>query len=105
MPLFFTGNLPHSLDIYAAMIGLNGLGSLDMYHFGTSAMTISFVFVALAWVAIAGRINIRYYAGNKEQYFMQNVSGAYALLLWAGFLLTISRLAANSFSPFLYFQF
>ena len=27
------------------------------------------------------------------------------LLLWAGFGLSLSRLAANSFSPFLYFQF
>jgi len=106
MPLFFTGNLPHSLDIYAAMLGLNGLGSLDLYWFGTSAMTLSFVFVAMAWITIAGVINVRYYAGtNKEQYFMRNVSGLSALLLWAGFLLTISRLAANSFSPFLYFQF
>lgn len=105
MPLFFTGNLPHSLDIYRAMIGLNGIGSLDIYRFGTSTMTISFVFLALAWIVIAGRINIRYYAGNKENYFMQQVSGVQALLLWAIFLLTISRLAANSFSPFLYFQF
>jgi alginate O-acetyltransferase complex protein AlgI len=106
MPLFFTGNLPHSLEVYKAMIGLNGFGSLDMYWFGTSAMTLSFALVALLWIAIAGGINIRYYAGiNKDQYFMHSVSGFSAVLLWAGFILTLSRLAANSFSPFLYFQF
>ena len=33
------------------------------------------------------------------------VGGFSALLLWVGFLLTLTRLAANSFSPFLYFQF
>ena len=106
MPLFFTGNLPHSLEIYQAMIGLNGFGSLDMYWFGTSVMTLAFTLIALLWVVIAGGINIRYYAGaNKDQYFMQHVGGVNALLLWAGFILTLSRLAANSFSPFLYFQF
>jgi alginate O-acetyltransferase complex protein AlgI len=105
MPLFFTGDLQHSLGIYAAMLGMNGIGTLDLYLFGTSMMTISFALVAVVWLVIAGAINSRYYAGNKEQYFMQHVGGFSALLLWAGFALAISRLAANSFSPFLYFQF
>jgi alginate O-acetyltransferase complex protein AlgI len=84
---------------------MNGIGTLDLYLFGTSAMTISFALVAVVWLVVAGAINSRYYAGNKEQYFMQHVGGFSALLLWAGFALAISRLAANSFSPFLYFQF
>jgi alginate O-acetyltransferase complex protein AlgI len=106
MPLFFTGNLPHSLLVYQAMLGFNGVGSLEPYWLGTSAMTLSFTLVALLWLVVAGTINQRYYAGNKQQpYFMQHVDGLNTLLLWAVFLLTLSRLAANSFSPFLYFQF
>lgn len=106
MPLFFTGNLPHALQVYQALIGLNGIGSLDLYWFGTSAMTMTFTLIALLWIVIAGGINIRYYAGTgQDQYFMQHVSGFSALLLWVDFLLTLTRLAANSFSPFLYFQF
>lgn len=106
MPLFFTGALPHALQIYKALIGLNGIGSLDLYWFGTSAMTMTFTLIALLWIVIAGSINIRYYASAGQQpYFMQHVSGFGTLLLWLGFLLTITRLAANSFSPFLYFQF
>jgi alginate O-acetyltransferase complex protein AlgI len=43
-------------------------------------------------------------AGNKDGYFMRHVGVLHSLLLWAG-LLALSSLAANSFSPFLYFQF
>ena len=106
MPLFFTGALPHALQIYKALIGVNGFGSLDLYWFGTSAMTMTFTLIALLWIVVAGSINIRYYANAGQQgYFMQHVSGVGMLLLWLGFLLTLTRLAANSFSPFLYFQF
>jgi alginate O-acetyltransferase complex protein AlgI len=105
MPLFFTNDLRHSLDIYQALFGFNGLGSLDLYVFGASKMAMSFAAVALCWLVLAGSNNVRYYAGNKEQYFMRHVGGLKAVLLWAGFALALSSLAANSFSPFLYFQF
>ncbi|HLD64818.1 MAG TPA: MBOAT family O-acyltransferase [Pseudomonas sp.] len=105
MPLFITGNLKHSLEIFAGLFGLNGLGSLDLYFLGTSSLSMSFVLVALVWLVIAGTINNRFYAHKGQAYFMQHVSGLGTLLLWAGFGLSITRLAANSFSPFLYFQF
>ncbi|MDF3932608.1 MBOAT family O-acyltransferase [Pseudomonas citronellolis] len=105
MPLFFTNNLAHSLDIYAALFGLHGFGSLDMYVLGASKMTMAFTALALVWLALAGINNVRFYAGNKDGYFMASVSGLNMLLLWAGFFVALSSLAANSFSPFLYFQF
>lgn len=105
MPLFYTGDLRHSMDIYAGLLGVNGIGSLSGYVYGASLMTMGFVAVGLAWIAVAGRINTVYYANRKQPYFMQHVGGMSALLLWVGFALAITRLAANSFSPFLYFQF
>jgi len=54
---------------------------------------------------LAGVNNVRFYAGNKEGYFMRHVGALHSVLLWGGFLLALSSLAANSFSPFLYFQF
>jgi alginate O-acetyltransferase complex protein AlgI len=105
MPFFFTGDIDHALKIHAGMFGLNGIGSLDAYFTETSSMTVAFTGLALAWIALAGRINLRYYAGHKQGYLMEHVSGLSMLLLWAGFGLSLSRLAANSFSPFLYFQF
>ena len=105
MPLFYTGDLRHSLDIYAGLFGLNGLGSINGYLYGASLMTMSFVLLGIAWMLVAGRINLRYYANDQQRYFMQHVSGYGAILLWAGFALSLTRLAASSFSPFLYFQF
>ena len=68
-------------------------------------MALSFILLAAVWSVIAGRINLLYYTSQKQPYFMQHVSGFGALLLWVGFVVALSRLAANSFSPFLYFQF
>ncbi|UYZ83294.1 membrane-bound O-acyltransferase family protein [Entomomonas sp. E2T0] len=105
MPLFFTSNLNHSIDIYGSLFGLNGFGDLDIYIYGSSRMTVAFLAITVLWTLIAGIINKRYYLGNKDNYFMQRATGFNSLLLWAGFLLALSSLAANSFSPFLYFQF
>lgn len=105
MPLFFTSNLAHSIEIYKAMFGFNGTGNLDLYVLGASKMAMSFALVAVAWLILSGINNVRFYAGNKQQYFMRHVGGMKMLLLWAGFALALSSLAAHSFSPFLYFQF
>lgn len=105
MPLFFTMDLRHSLDIYRALLGLNGFGSLELYVLGASKMAMAFALVAVAWLILAGINNVRFYAGNQEGYFMRHVGVLHSLLLWAGFLLALSSLAASSFSPFLYFQF
>lgn len=106
MPLFFTGSLSHSLDIYMALFGLNGLGNLDIYLIGASKMTMAFCIPMMCWIILAGRTNLRYYAeNNKEHYFMRSVTGWNMIFLWAAFLLSLISLSANSFSPFLYFQF
>lgn len=105
MPLFFTMDLRHSLDIYKALFGFNGMGSLELYVLGASKMAMAFALVALVWLLLAGINNVRFYAGNKEGYFMRHVGALHSLMLWGGFLLALSSLAANSFSPFLYFQF
>lgn len=104
MPFFTTGSLHHSLDVYRAMIGLDGFGSLAPYVIGTSKMTIAFVFVALAWLFLAGWQNVKY-AESKGRYVMESVTGVQAVLLWLGFVLAVTKLSASSFSPFLYFQF
>ncbi|QKE65533.1 MBOAT family protein [Aquipseudomonas campi] len=105
MPFFITGDIDHAVNILTGMFGLRGLGSLDAYFIETSSMTVAFTGLAILWIILAGRINLRYYAGHKQGYWMQHVGGLGTLLLWAGFGLSLSRLAANSFSPFLYFQF
>jgi len=105
MPLFITHDLAHSIVMYSGQLGFHGLGTIDYYLLSTSRMTMLFVLVATIWVIISGIINRRYYNDTKASYFMQHVHGWNSALIWAGFFLAISKLAANSFSPFLYFQF
>ncbi|MBT1445097.1 membrane-bound O-acyltransferase family protein [Shewanella sp. JM162201] len=105
MPLFFTGELGHSFEVYKGLLGINGMGSLQGYYYGVSSLPLLFVAVALLWLLLAGRSNYRFYHRGEQGYLFQNVAGLQAVLLWGGFALALSRLAANSFSPFLYFQF
>ncbi|NMY41983.1 MBOAT family protein [Pseudomonas sp. WS 5013] len=105
MPFFITGDMQHALRIIPAMLGFNGIGSLEVYLLATSQMTLAFTLVAVVWLLLAGRLNLRFYAGAQQGYWMQHVGGLSMLALWAAFGLSLSRLAANSFSPFLYFQF
>src|SRR5690606_25293070 len=92
MPLFVTGDLRHSLEIYQGMLGLRGIGSLEFYLIGTSQLTLSFVAVAILWVALAGAHNRRFYALPGSPYLMRHVQGIGSLVLWVGFALAISRL-------------
>ncbi|WP_344807174.1 hypothetical protein [Allohahella marinimesophila] len=105
MPLFSTGDLGKSIEIYAGALGLNGIGNIDNYLYYTSATSFAFVFIALGWIVVAGVINRRFYSLKPEMYFMKHVGGAQAVLLWVAFGLSVTKLAASSFSPFLYFQF
>lgn len=105
MPLFSTGDLGKSIEIYAGAFGMNGVGNIDNYLYLTSATSFAFVFIAVAWIIVAGVINRRFYDLKPERYFMQHVGGLHAVLLWVAFGLSITKLAAGSFSPFLYFQF
>jgi alginate O-acetyltransferase complex protein AlgI len=106
MPLFFTNDLAHSLQIYAALFGMNGLGNLDLFVLGASQLSLAFIFLAIAWVVLAGRHNLRFYAGTPTTpSTVRRVSGWNAMWLWLGFAISLTSLAAHSFSPFLYFEF
>lgn len=105
MPLFVTGDAGQAWTIYQGMVGLNGFGDISRYVLATSQLNMAFVGIALAWIAIAGFMNRRFYTWPDRPYLMQSVAGVQAILLWVAFSLAITRLAANSFSPFLYFQF
>ncbi|QCF26015.1 MBOAT family O-acyltransferase [Hydrocarboniclastica marina] len=105
MPLFVTGDLGHSIELYAGAFGFNGVGSIDNYLYATSSMTMAFLVIAIIWLVVTGVVNRRFYDHDRNRYFMQHVAGWQAGLLWFGFSLAVTKLAANTFSPFLYFQF
>ena len=68
-------------------------------------MTLFFCVVALVWDRVSALYNKRYYLGIDKENVFQDVSGWRVPLLWGGFALAVTRLSAESFSPFLYFQF
>jgi alginate O-acetyltransferase complex protein AlgI len=105
MPLFITGDLGHSIELYAGWFGFNGIGTVDNYFYATSSMTLAFMILGIIWLVVTGYINRQFYGRDNSRYFMQHVGGWQAGLLWFGFGLAVTKLAANSFSPFLYFQF
>lgn len=105
MTLFVTGDLRHALVIYEGQLGFRGIGSLDYYRYEVTLFPLLFLGVALIWLLGAGYINLSYYADFKRHYFMWQVAGRHSVLLWAGFLLALTKLAASSYAPFLYFQF
>ena len=50
MPFFITGDMQHALRIIPAMLGFNGIGSLEVYLLATSQMTLAFTLVAVVWL-------------------------------------------------------
>ncbi|EKF74404.1 alginate o-acetyltransferase AlgI [Alcanivorax hongdengensis A-11-3] len=104
-PLFLTGNVPDATRIMKGLLGFNGVGGLHNMVLWASPMTIFFCVVAIAWERTAGFYNKRFYLGLNSGNVFQDISGWRVPLLWAGFALAVTRLSAESFSPFLYFQF
>ncbi|ERP86935.1 O-acyltransferase [Alcanivorax sp. P2S70] len=104
-PLFLTGNLADAGRIMGGLVGLNGVGSLHNLSLWVSPMTLFFCVVALVWDRVSALYNKRYYLGIDKENVFQDVSGWRVPLLWGGFALAVTRLSAESFSPFLYFQF
>jgi alginate O-acetyltransferase complex protein AlgI len=105
MPLFMAGGLPKAIDIYYALLGFGGMGSIDILSLEVTRLSFAFLVFSLLWLVVAGQINRRANDRNATSYFMDNVTGWKAFALWVLFVLSITRLEANSFSPFLYFQF
>ncbi|WP_290522958.1 MBOAT family O-acyltransferase [Alcanivorax sp.] len=104
-PLFLAGNIPDAWRMMSGLLGLNGLGSLHNLTLYVSPMTLFFCLVAFVWERGSAYYNKRFYLGLDESNVFQDVSSWRVPILWCGFALAVTRLSAESFSPFLYFQF
>ncbi|MBQ0711603.1 MAG: MBOAT family protein [Porticoccus sp.] len=107
MPFFMGGNLTGSFYLYGGMLGLRGWGSVDKLIINVGTISILFMFASVVWCVLSGYIEKKYTATIKDKpsYFMKNVGVYESCFIWFFFLISLSKLSASSFSPFLYFQF
>lgn len=98
--LFRANTVEEALKVYAGAFGLNGFGFAADY--GWAVRSSEFIFLALAYGFIA--LGIREAWTGKRGSLPRNSA---AEIIWLVVLLALAttRLASNSFSPFLYFQF
>lgn len=101
--LFRAANLEEAAAVYSGMIGLNGFG--DAAFLGLSdrsvwqVKSLDLIFLGVGIFCVYGGPEIAARLGQRLP--AAAVQGLVCLL----FALAVSRLLANSYSPFLYFQF
>ena len=107
--VFRAADLGNAFDVYAGMIGLNGVNTpLDV---ALSITNESLFFVGLGIIVVALETRLNSFAnttmmpsGNGGTLTMVNTLVP-SLLLSGLAVITVMKLAEQSFSPFLYFQF
>lgn len=105
--IFKADNLPHALHFYQGMMGMNGFAVSDVLSWQITRQSL--FFLGVTWVIIF--LHPKYFdfrLKTKDEGIMTTtgykiplVSGVTIIL----FMLSIMKLAADSYSPFLYFQF
>lgn len=105
-----------AFTIYGGLVGLNGFALRADYLVGLTQDSFIFLLLSLAIVALEGRIVTFFNPGSSEPQvtpggqMVLSASASYrqianSILLSALMVLTVAKLAEQSFSPFLYFQF
>jgi len=100
--MFRSGTVLSAVHFYQAMFSFDGEGFSDALSGEINRLQVAILLLAFAVVAIGG---LRAYLPPKlvRPYWMRPMTTP--LLLFPLFLLTLLKLCAQSYSPFLYFQF
>ncbi len=100
--VFRAPDVATALGFYRGMVGLNGLGLSDVVAWQVHGWAVLMLVVGLVlvWVAPAWRD----FVGSRSEASRGRWANSY--LVFVGlFVVAVSRLAAQSYTPFLYFQF
>ncbi len=104
--LFRAKDVASAFEMYAGMLGLNGLAITDATRWQITGLEVSMLLVALIivyiepwWKTFFGKSS-----PDLQQHRQQLLNGLQFVIITL-FLLATLRLSAKSFSPFLYFQF
>lgn len=107
--LFRAHSVSAAFDMYAGMIGLNGMGLADdltwqITNFQILTLVLAYIII---FMPLLGRRNgiPKPAAGPEGATWAFGLSPARQIVIAALFTLAVCKLIAQSFSPFLYFQF
>jgi alginate O-acetyltransferase complex protein AlgI len=100
--MFRSDNVGAALRMYGAMFRFDGAGLSDVYASAISSLEIATLLLAIAVAAVTGTMSLR---PASQPPLRAHGHLATQLLIWPLFLLAILKLSAQSYSPFLYFQF
>jgi alginate O-acetyltransferase complex protein AlgI len=98
--VFRAENASAALRFYRAMFSFDGEGLSDVYRGSISFLQLNLLWLACAIAALSGA---REYWPRTPVHWMPRAAGATALFLL--FVFSVLKLSAQSYSPFLYFQF
>jgi len=100
--MFRAKSVSDALQLYQAMFSFRGAGLSDVYAGSITSLQIATLLLAVVVTAITGAVSLRP-APRPPQLAHGHLTLQW--LVWPIFLLAILKLSAQSYSPFLYFQF
>ncbi|ULH17483.1 MBOAT family protein (plasmid) [Deinococcus sp. KNUC1210] len=101
--MFRADSLPDALHMYRGMLGLNGVGLSDTLAWQIRGSELATMLIAAVLVYAAPLWGSR--VGNVGRLLRPGLATAATVALLPLFVLAIMKLSAQSYTPFLYFQF
>jgi alginate O-acetyltransferase complex protein AlgI len=100
--MFRSENVGAAMRMYGAMFSFDGQGLSDVYAGTITSLEMATLALAIGVAAVAGATSRR--PAPLPPVFVHR-HAAMQVLVWPLFLLAVLKLSAESYSPFLYFQF
>ena len=105
--MFRAETVTHAISFYEGMIGLNGFAISDVFHWQITTQSIVCMLIGWGIIFLAPKY-LEFREKIHGSVAMQTIGYKKPVVAFATivcFLLAVTKLAANSYSPFLYFQF
>ena len=102
--MFRAENVTQAFVMYQGMFGANGVGISDYMHWQIKGIALSALVLGLAIIFI-GPIVHKLWQKQRTNDEVKSYSAPLQVITCVLFVLAVSRLLAQSYSPFLYFQF
>ncbi|NKF22426.1 MBOAT family O-acyltransferase [Solimonas marina] len=106
--MFRAESVGTALDFYGAMFSFSGGGLSDIYRSSITQLQLVTLAAGIVVCIVRGAMVIEQHQGAPRpplRPMRQRLTAAAQLLIWPLFLLAVLKLSAQSYSPFLYFQF